>query len=162
MTMLSYVDQTVIPAALAALGLRSSPELRAMLLSIGLQESGFTERAQVLAGGGKGPARGFWQFEQGGVRGVFKHPASNEPLRILCRARDVNFDPLQIWAALEHDDILAAGVARLLLLTDPRPLPALDDVDGAWACYQRNWRPGKPHPDRWPANHAAACKQVAP
>jgi hypothetical protein len=154
------IDQAVIPAALAALGMRSTPELRVELLAIGGQESGLTARAQILNGGGKGPARGLWQFEKGGVRGVYLHRASNEPLRLLCRARDVNFDVPQIWAALETDDILACGVARLLLWTDPRPLPAVDDEEGAWSCYVRNWRPGKPHRDRWVGAHAAARRQV--
>jgi len=118
-------------------------------------------RAQIRNRGGKGPARGLWQFERGGVKGVYLHRASNEPLRLLCRARDVNFDVPQIWAALEFDDVFACGVARLLLWTDPKPLPAIGDEDGAWAYYVRNWRPGKPHRDRWVANYAAAVKQVA-
>lgn len=147
---------TIIPEALKILGLRSTVELRVQLLSIAGQESGFIHRAQVLNGGGKGPARGLWQFEKGGVRGVYLHNASMEYLRLLCRARDVNFDVPQIWAALETDDVLAAGVARLLLLTDPRPLPAVGDEDAAWDCYVRNWRPGKPHRDRWSGNYRIA------
>ena len=157
---MNALDTNTIPAALDALGMRGSPELRVMLLAIGLQESGLTARAQVLNGGGKGPARGLWQFERGGVRGVYLHRASNELLRVLCRARDVNFDVPQIWAMLEYDDVLACGVARLLLWTDPRPLPAVDDEGGAWDYYLRNWRPGKPHHDRWVGAHAAARKQV--
>jgi len=66
----------------------------------------------------------------------------------------------QIWGALETDDVFACGVARLLLWTDPRKLPAADDEDGAWEYYLRNWRPGKPHRDRWVKNHAAARAQV--
>lgn len=159
--MISSIDTTVIPAALAALEMRSSPELRVMLIAIGLQESGLSARAQVLNSGGKGPARGLWQFEKGGVKGVYLHRSSNEPLRLLCRARDVNFDVPQIWAALEVDDIFACGVARLLLWTDPKPLPSIGDANGAWEYYVRNWRPGKPHRDRWTGAHAAARKQVA-
>lgn len=158
---MNALDTNTIPAALDALGMRGFPELRVMLLAIGLQESGLTARAQVLNGGGKGPARGLWQFERGGVRGVYLHRASNELLRVLCRARDVNFDVQQIWGMLEYDDVLACGVARLLLWTDPRPLPAVDDEEGAWAYYLRGWRPGKPHRDRWVGAHAAARKQVA-
>jgi hypothetical protein len=157
---MNSIDTKTIPAALGALGMRSSQELRVMLLAIGVQESGLTARAQVLNGGGKGPARGLWQFEKGGVRGVYLHRASNELLRVLCRARDVNFDVPQIWGALEFDDVLACGVARLLLWTDPRPLPAVDDEEGAWGYYLRNWRPGKPHLSRWGDAHAAARAQV--
>ena len=28
---------------------------------------------------------------------------------------------------------------------------AVDDADGAWECYLRTWRPGKPHPETWAA-----------
>ena len=58
-------------------------------------------------------------------------------------------DPDAIYAALEYDDVLAAGVARLLLWTDPKALPPVGDVDAAWALYLRTWRPGKPKPDSW-------------
>lgn len=81
-------------------------------------------------------ARGFWQFEKGakasrgGVWGVFLHSASRSHLEAVCRARNVPFEPVAIWAALERDDILAACVARLLLWTDPKALPAVDDAAG--------------------------------
>ncbi|WP_447751835.1 hypothetical protein [Pseudomonas nicosulfuronedens] len=51
-----------------------------------------------------------------------------------------------MWAAIEHDDILAACMARLLLFTDPARLPALGDESGAWDMYLRVWHPGKPRP----------------
>lgn len=130
---------------------------RVMLLANGLQESRFQHRRQI-----GGPARGFWQFEKGtrasrgGVWGVFLHPASKDHLAALCRARSVACDPDAIYAALEYDDVLAAGVARLLLWTDPKALPAVGDVEAAWALYLRTWRPGKPHPKTWPALYAQA------
>jgi hypothetical protein len=34
-------------------------------------------------------------------------------------------------------------------------------VDAAWDYYLRNWRPGKPHPERWSVNHGAACEALA-
>ncbi len=52
--------------------------------------------------------------------------------------------------------MLAAAFARLLLLTDAKPLPQIGDVQGAWAYYVRNWRPGKPHPDTWPGLYKQA------
>jgi hypothetical protein len=72
----------------------------------------------------------------------------------------VSFDPRPIWCALESDDVLAAGVARLLLLTDPKRLPALGDAETAWDYYRRNWRPRKPHPKRWPENYALALGEI--
>ncbi|QWF39250.1 hypothetical protein [Bordetella hinzii] len=134
---------------------------RVMLLANGLQESRFQHRRQI-----GGPARGFWQFEKGtrasrgGVWGVFLHPASKDHLAALCRARSVACDPDAIYAALEYDDVLAAGVARLLLWTDPKALPAVGDVEAAWALYLRTWRPGEPHPKTWPALYAQAMAAV--
>ena len=126
---------------------------RALLLAIGLQESRLEFRRQH----GDGPARGLWQFEQGGgVKGVYEHDASALWTRALCNARNTSWEISSIWAALEYDDVLTAGCARLLLFTDPKPLPTLDDPGGAWDYYVRNWRPGKPHPATWAANHAAA------
>lgn len=135
---------------------------RVMLYAIGLQESGFLFRHQH----GGGPARGFWQFElgskatKGGVWGVCLHRASSARLDALCKARDCTFAPWPVWMRLEHDDTLAAGVARLLLLTDPQPLPDLDDAAGAWDTYVRVWKPGKPRPATWAGHHATARRQV--
>ena len=75
---------------------------------------------------------------------------------MLCEARGVPFEADAIWRALENDDVLAAGLARLLLFTDPKPLPAVQQVDTAWNCYVRTWRPGKPHPEKWPSYHLAS------
>ena len=119
-----------------------SPKARMMLLAIGLQESRFEHRRQI-----GGPARGFWQFESGGrVRGVLTHKASAYDAAKICHQRGVGSSTKEVYERLEHDDILACCFARLLLLTDPKPLPVIGDVDGSWAYYLRNWRPGKPHP----------------
>jgi len=75
---LAEVIAKIINPGLAMLPLAmDSPRARLLLIAIGRQESKFKDRAQVLNGGGKGPARGFWQFEQGGgVKGVMTHPAT--------------------------------------------------------------------------------------
>lgn len=141
-----------------------SPEARVMLLAIGLQESRFTSRRQI----GGGPARGLWQFERGskaskgGCWGVFLHTASREHLRRLCVARDVEFTPDSIYSQLEFDDVLAAGVARLLLFTDPKRLPVVGDTEAAWDLYAlRTWNPGKPHRATWNGFHGLARASVA-
>lgn len=151
---LADIIKTAINPALAILPLSmDSPKARVMLLATGLQESHFDHRRQM----GNGPARGFWQFERGGgVKGVFTHPASTGHLHNLCQARGVPFDIPTIWATLETDDVLAAGVARLLYYTDPAALPAADDAEGSWKLYLRTWRPGKPKPDTWGAYHQQA------
>ena len=138
-----------------------TPQARVMLLAIGLQESGLEHRYQVLNGGRKGPARGLWQFERGGgVVGVLTHKASRKLAQEVCAHRGVPAASYEAWQALEHDDVFAAAFARLLLWTDPLPLPHVNDQTGAWGLYERVWKPGKPHPDRWPANHRQAREAV--
>ena len=107
-----------IPAINAALRIlpsaMDSVQARVMLLAIGLQESRFIHRFQIVHGkpGAKGPARGFWQFElgsrasRGGVWGVFLHESSRYWLSVLCEARGVAFEPRAIWTAIETDDVL--------------------------------------------------------
>lgn len=160
---LNTIVKLAINPALAMLpSAMDTPEARVLLLAIGLQESEFMHRRQM----GNGPARGFWQFERGtraslgGVTGVCLHPASRHWLQRLCAARKAEFAPDSIWRALETDDVLAAGVARLLLYTDPLRLPSVGATAAAWDLYARTWRPGKPHPTKWPGNHAKAVAEV--
>jgi hypothetical protein len=62
----------------------------------------------------------------------------------------VPWERLDIWAALEKNDLLALVFARLLLYSDPAAMPAVGDYDEAWKLYAvRTWRPGKPHRDSW-------------
>ncbi|MDN5924630.1 MAG: hypothetical protein L0H70_06475 [Xanthomonadales bacterium] len=129
-----------------------TPAARAMLLAIGAQESGFRERIQV-----GGPARGYWQFEQGGgVHCVLTHSASRMQAKACCLMRAVAPVASDVYAALASDDLLACAFARLLLWTDPDPLPGLGDVDKAWAYYRHLWRPGYPHAEAWQLNYCGA------
>lgn len=142
---LDPIKDAIEPAA-KLLPSMDSPKARMMLLAIGLQESRFEHRRQI-----GGPARGFWQFESGGgVRGVLTHKTSAYDAAKICHARGVGSSTKEVYERLENDDILACCFARLLLLTDPRSLPMIGDVDGAWDYYEHNWRPGKPHPETWP------------
>jgi len=122
-----------------------SPKARMMLLVIGLQESRFEHRRQI-----GGPAVSFWQFEEGGgVRGVLQHKASIYDAVKVCHARGVGSSTREVYERMITDDLLGCCFARLLLLTDPRPLPVIGDMDGSWFYYLRNWRPGKPHRHTW-------------
>lgn len=154
---LDQIRRGPIAAALSLLPDRmTSTEAVVQMLAIGLQESRFEHRHQI-----GGPAHGWWQFELGGgVRGVLTHPASRDHARSLCAARGVSPSASAVFAAIERDDILAAGFARLLLWTDPRPLPAIGEVQSAWDYYIRNWRPGKPHPKSWAPLYAQAMEEV--
>lgn len=159
---LRRIIQTIITPALAALppGL-DSDRARVLLLAIGLQESRFEHRHQVTAGGGVGPARGFWQFERdGGVVGVLKHPASHAMAVEMCALAGIPPVARVVWSALAVNDRLACQFARLLLYTDPRPLPALGHGGEAWDYYLRNWRPGKPHRKTWNGFYAQAMEAV--
>lgn len=147
---------SIIRPALALLGPRyQGKDAERMLIAIALQESGLTHRVQV-----GGPARGFWQFEQGGgVNGVLNHPSTAAAAKTLCATLCYPATREAVYSALADNDILAASFARLLLWSDPKPLP-VTEAEG-WACYQRNWRPGRPHPDRWPANWAKANEVIS-
>lgn len=155
--LLTEVIDTIFPKAFSLMPMRlDSPEARVMLLTIGKQESRFLYRRQV-----NGPARGFWQFEEGGgVRGVLMHSSTTALIREVCEARQVQYTVPAVYRAIENDDILACCMARLLLWADSRPLPALDDTDGAWETYIRCWRPGRPHPSTWNLFHAEALGAV--
>ncbi|WP_428309255.1 hypothetical protein [Hydrocarboniphaga sp.] len=143
----------IIPAALQLLpAALDSARARLLLVAIAIQESALRYRQQV-----GGPARGFWQFEQGGgVNGVLTHPATRPLALAVCETLVVTPTAGEVYAAIAQNDLLACCVARLLLKADAAALPDIGDRDGAWAYYQRNWRPGKPHPDKWPANYEAA------
>ena len=146
---LNEIRERAITPAFALLPARmSSPEAEVMLLAIGLQESRFQHRRQLVGSPPRptGPAKSFWQAEQGGgmVTGLLRyHDDRVRDLAVgLCAVRGVDPSPREVWDAIEHDDVLAAGLARLLLFTDPGRLPKLGDVEGAWQLYLRTWRPG--------------------
>jgi len=144
--MLAFIEKGLEPAYVLLPPAMRSREATAMILAICLQESRFLHRRQI-----GGPARGYAQFERGGgVAGVLRHYATGEIAEEVCAARGVAPEPGPVHAALEHDDVLAAAFARLLLWTDPAPLPKYPDgPDAAWRYYLRNWRPGKPHRETW-------------
>lgn len=137
----------------------ASSSADAMLLAIALQESHCASRRQ----GGNGPARGFWQFELTGVKGVLAHRSTashaRTALAALCYAPTM--PAADIRNALEHNDVLACVFARLLLWTLPSPLPPSTGSDFGWAQYIEGWRPGKPRPKDWPANFKRAWTIVA-
>lgn len=116
-----------------------------ILLAIGLQESLLTHRWQVVnlaRPNSMGPARSFWQFEKGGLVGVLSHNASKVYAQQVCRQYQVpnTADKVHAIMHLEQNDPLSAAMARLLLWTDPAPIP--DQARSAFHYYVRNWRPG--------------------
>lgn len=123
-----------------------SPAGKAMLMAIAMQESRWDERRQI-----GGPARGFWQFEFGGIRGVLNHKVSQPIIRSVLDRLDYNYEPATSYAAVEHNDVLAFAYARCLLWTIPDPLPIKGEAEEGWNQYIAGWRPGKPYRASWKA-----------
>lgn len=119
---------------------------RVLLLTFGLQESGFKHRDQLEKSGKNtvlGPALSYWQFERGGgVLGVLTHPASRNYAKRVCDAVGVEPESRAVWERMATDDALGCAFARLLIWTDPLALPSESDAESAWRLYLRTWRPG--------------------
>jgi len=133
------------------------PLAKVEMLAIALQESRCKHRRQI-----NGPARGYWQFEQGGgVRGVLNHPASKAHIQNVLTMLDypLAIDSTGCYVAIEHNDMLAACFARLLLWTLPTAMPAT--AEQGWDTYIAAWRPGKPHPGTWASFYAQAQEIIA-
>jgi hypothetical protein len=160
---LSQIIRPVLAGMASTEKIAQTPAAERLMLAIGWQESRFLYRDQVDTGPAVlGPATGFWQFESGGgVRGVMRHHASSRLARYHAAMAGLPFDQHTIWAgfAQAKHDYLAAAFARLLLWTDPKPLPE-GEAQG-WDYYLRTWRPGKPHARTWPEAWKRADDTIA-
>lgn len=125
----------------------NSRERRVLIAAIGFQETRYLTRVQY----GNGPARSYWQFENGrlaAINGILNHPATKAMAAAVCKARGVKAERLAIWKAMEVDDVLGAAFAAMLIYTDPFAMPTTKEA--AWGMYaERLWQPGKPHPETW-------------
>lgn len=133
-----------------------TPAARLMMLAIQKQEDPEERRYQVVRRTeataaenivgertAKGPARSLWQMEQsGGVKGVLHHDSTSAYISDICIQLDVTPVAIACWHAIEQNDVLAACFARLLLWSDPKKMPAVNDPEGAFDLYLRTWRPG--------------------
>jgi hypothetical protein len=116
---------------------------RVLVMTIAGQESRWKDRRQI-----GGPARSYWQFEfGGGVDDVFR--ITGLKLGTVCASFDIPYDKAVVFEAMAWCDPLACAMARLLLWSDPAPLPAVGDKEAGWQYYLRNWRPGAPHRSSW-------------
>lgn len=158
--MIPRLLREIVPAALTFLPPRmDSPPARALLLAIAMQESRGRHRRQIA-----GPARGLWQFETAGVAGVLRHEATKGHAADLMDtlAYPATAESSGPHTAIEHNDLLACGFARLLLWTDPFPLPHRDQPGEAYEAYIRTWRPGRPRVESWAPYYRAAWEVVEP
>lgn len=143
-----------------------SPQASVLTMACAGQESSWRNRRQIGIGQYHPQtvgARSYWQFESTWGGPVALNDVMQKTPRQLfaiCAYLEVPVDELSLYEAIAWNDTLACAMARLLLWTDPKPLPAIGDKDGSWAYYQRNWRPGAPHPQAWPANYDAAVAAV--
>lgn len=148
-----------IEPALALLPVKmTSRNAMAMMITIALQESRVKHRRQL----GGGPARGFWQGELTGgcCTGIVGHAASRAHVLEVCDALGYSAVPSTLYAAIEHNDVLAAGLARLLLWTEPGRLPLQGEAQYGWDYYMNAWRPGRPHRETWDAFYEQAWAMV--
>mgnify|MGYP001576466703 CR=1 FL=1 len=84
MTPDTLLTTAIVPAFAMLPSKMDTTEARAEMLAIALQESRCQHRAQI-----GGPAKGYWQFEQGGgVRGVLSHPSSKPHIQMVLAALD--------------------------------------------------------------------------
>ena len=132
-----------------------TPQAKSMLMAIAMQESRWDERRQI-----GGPARGFWQFELGGVKGVLNHPATKPLIRGVLDRLDYDYRPETSYIAIEHNDPLAFAYARLNLWWLPGALPERYEAQEGWDQYIEAWRPGLPWRKTWDAFYAAAWAMV--
>src|SRR3546814_16803514 len=103
-----YILGFAIEPALDLLGPQfGSVDAERMLLAIGLQESRFLHRAQI-----GGPARGYWQFERGGVHGVLSHHESKAEAGKLCAALDYAPSEELVYGALVNNRTEARQVGE--------------------------------------------------
>lgn len=123
-----------------------TPEARAMLIAIGLQESRFQHRHQI-----GGPANGFWQFERGGIKAVLSHRATQHHVINVCSSLWISPTEDACYKAVAYNDALAAAFARLMLWWLPGRLPKGGEAQMGWNQYIQAWRPGKPHRGTWDA-----------
>ncbi|MGO1073594.1 hypothetical protein [Lysobacter sp. CA199] len=135
----------------------ASSEAIALLVAIAIQESNLATRRQGTALK-PGPARGLWQFEVAGADGVLHHPQTHAQALTLCREARITASAGAVHRRVEIDDLLACRFARLLLRSDPAPLPTVDlrSEAAAFAYYLRNWRPGAA---RTPQGRAKCAKR---
>lgn len=159
-----FVNNVLTPGAVWCTGLSGwkapfdAPAL-VLLTAISGQEANWTARVQAR----NGPAHGLFQFERrGGVAGVLDDDTTCAMANAACNKIAVSIDSLSVWNALTSNDALAVAFARLLLWSDEAPLPALNNEEGAWNYYIRNWRPGAPDRVRWHVNYQSAMLWAIP
>lgn len=143
------LDELIVAPVLRG-SIYDRPAARRMLVAVALQESA---GCHLLQHGQRGPmtkyARGLWQFERIGIKGLAEHRAA---LRCIDQLNpllgvELRTDPERLWRRQTWRPDWSAVLARALLWTYPAPLP--DNESEGWTQYTALWRPGKPNRTRW-------------
>lgn len=157
MTPEDLLTNAIIPALKELGGTLESPGAAVFLLAWCLQESGATLTARVQAGRKHNPALGLPQLEYGEqamtALVIRKYPEFREWLLANGYPDD---DSEAVRQAARDDDKLAIIIARLGAYASSKPMPVVGDAQAAWVLYFDTARPGKPRPEKWPANYARA------
>lgn len=146
----------VLPALKLFPPMLTSDSAKIQMLADGLQETKFAARVQM----GHGPAHGFWQNELESIDDLLANHATKDFMITLCNACGVAANASVIYNSILANDILDAGVHRLLMWADPHPLPRVGDLPSAWQCYLDVQRPGTPRPLTWPWCYKMAMTAV--
>jgi hypothetical protein len=153
MTPAAFLASVIVPRA-ARLLQHDSPEARCLLLAIAGQESGWEHRLQEPVA----HARGWWQCERdGAVLAVLTSDATRAAIGGVCDALTIPRGLDIVFEAIAWNDTLAYWIARLALVLDPHPLPAIGDSAAAWSTYSRVWRPGEPRLGTWAERYDASA-----
>ena len=150
-----FLLRVVEPGLQLLPGYMVSDAARVMLMAIAGQETNWSARIQA----NDGPARGYWQFEPGGVAAVLNDPRAAPIVATAAATMDLAGFPA--YTVIQYNDQMACVFARLLLWSDAAPLPAIGDANGSWNYYSRCWRPGKPDDTRWGPAYSMACSTVS-
>lgn len=151
MTPSLFIEMSLVPALALLPERMNSREAWAMVVAVCLQESQFKHRRQMAGG----PGRSWAQFEhgtevtRGGVTGVLMHPESRPHIRHVLDVLGYDYSADTSYAAIEHNDVLCAAYARLLLWTLPQALPKMGEAQRGWDQYYSAWRPGIPRRESW-------------
>ena len=139
----ALVREVIVPALARFPASWSTRDAIVLLVAIAIQETKLATRRQgtLLK---PGPARGLWQFEVAGASGVLQHPETHAQAQALCQQTGIHASAGAVHRRVELDDLFACQFARLLLRSDPTPLPFAHSSSeaAAFAYYLRNWRPG--------------------
>lgn len=67
----------------------------------------------------------------------------------------------RVYVALEHDNVLAAILARLYLHIEGERLPLVGEVTDAWVLYCQTWRPVETRRQEWDGSYARAMDAIS-